>query len=258
MEERMNSHGQQKYPSVKEATDEQRVGIVKEIFATVTGRYDFLNHFLSLRRDISWRRFAVKRMTFFKTHRFLDVATGTADLAIDAARRRAGIDITGLDFVGEMLQVGQAKIVKKGLSRRIRLVQGDALCMPFADSTFDVAAIAFGIRNIPDRVAALKEMMRVVIPGGCVMVLEMTFTRNWFSSLMYRTYLNRILPLVAKRFSLNPRAYYYLADSIMNFPPPPEFVGMMEGAGMTGVEKFKLTFGATYLYVGMKPEAEHP
>jgi demethylmenaquinone methyltransferase/2-methoxy-6-polyprenyl-1,4-benzoquinol methylase len=142
MEERMNSHGQQKYPSVKEATDEQRVGIVKEIFATVTGRYDFLNHFLSLRRDISWRRFAVKKMSFFKSCRFLDVATGTADLAIDAARRRTGIDITGLDFVGEMLQVGQVKIVKKGLSRRIGLVQGDALCMPFANSTFDVAASA--------------------------------------------------------------------------------------------------------------------
>jgi demethylmenaquinone methyltransferase/2-methoxy-6-polyprenyl-1,4-benzoquinol methylase len=257
MEERMNSYGQQKYPSVKEATDEQRVGIVKEIFATVTGRYDFLNHFLSLRRDISWRRFAVKKMSFFKTYRFLDVATGTADLAIDAVRRHTGIDTTGLDFVGEMLQVGQAKIVKKGLSRRIRLVQGDALCMPFADSTFDVAAIAFGIRNIPDRVAALKEMMRVIVPGGRAMVLEMTFTRNWFSSLMYRTYLNRILPFVAKRFSLNPRAYYYLADSIMNFPPPPEFVSMMESTGMKDVERFKLTFGAAYLYMGMKPEAEH-
>jgi len=89
------------------------------------------------------------------------------------------------------------------------------------------------------------------------MVLEMTFTRNWFSSLMYRTYLNRILPFVAKRFSLNPRAYYYLADSIMNFPPPPEFVSMMESTGMKDVERFKLTFGAAYLYMGMKPEAEH-
>jgi demethylmenaquinone methyltransferase/2-methoxy-6-polyprenyl-1,4-benzoquinol methylase len=257
MEERMNSHGQQKYPPVKEVTDEQRVGIVKEIFATVTGRYDFLNHFLSLRRDIYWRRFAVKKMCFFKTYRLLDVATGTADLAIDAARRHTGIDITGLDFVGEMLQVGQAKIAKKGLSRIIRLARGDALCMPFADNTFDAAAIAFGIRNIPDRASALKEMMRVVAPGGRVMVLEMTFTRNWFSSLLYRTYLNRVLPLIAKRFSLNPRAYYYLADSIMNFPPPPEFANMMEGAGMMDVEKFKLTFGATYLYVGVKPEAEH-
>jgi demethylmenaquinone methyltransferase/2-methoxy-6-polyprenyl-1,4-benzoquinol methylase len=256
MEEPIDSQDHRKYPSVKEVTDEQRIGMVKEIFTTVTGRYDFLNHFLSLRRDVFWRRFAVRKMEFFKTHRFLDVATGTADLAIGAARQHASVSITGLDFVQEMLDAGHEKILRKGLSGRIGLIQGDALCLPFPENTFDVAAMAFGIRNIPDRPGALKEMTRVVVPGGRILILEMTFTRNWFSRLMYRVYLNRILPLIGKVLSLNPAAYYYLADSIMNFPSPPEFLGMMEAAGMVDAERFKLTFGATFLYVGLKPKTE--
>jgi demethylmenaquinone methyltransferase / 2-methoxy-6-polyprenyl-1,4-benzoquinol methylase len=257
MEKQVGSKKTGKYPSVKQVTDEQRIGIVKEIFATVTGRYDFLNHLLSLRRDVAWRRFTVKKMRFFDSNRLLDVATGTADLAIDAARRRPSIATTGLDFVGEMLRTGQSKIARRGLSGRISLVQGDALCLPFTDNTFDASSIAFGIRNIPDRPAALREMLRVVVPGGQVLVLEMTFIRNWFTTLMYRTYLNRILPVIAKIFSLNPRAYYYLADSIMNFPSPAAFVKLMEEAGMVEVKKHKLTLGITYLYVGRKPVREN-
>lgn len=226
--------------------------MVKDIFSTITARYDFLNHFLSLRRDIAWRRFAVKKMSFNMTHRFLDVASGTADLAIDAARRYPDITVTGIDFVKEMLDLGRIKVHKKGLSSRIELMQADALALPFCDNSFDVAGIAFGIRNIPDRMQALHEMARVVVPGGQIMVLEMTFTRNWFSNLIYQTYLNRILPSISARFSRNPGAYHYLADSIMNFPPAEQFVRMMEEAGMTRVTKYKLTLGATYLYEGIK------
>lgn len=246
----MNKDG--KYPSVQQVSDQERIGMVKDIFSTITGRYDFLNHFLSLRRDIAWRRFAVRRMAFGTTMRFLDVATGTADLAIDAARRHPAISVTGIDFVKEMLDHGKAKIHRRGLSGRITLLQADALALPFPDNTFDVAGIAFGIRNIPDRMGALKEMARVVVPGGQIMVLEMTFTRNWFSNLVYQTYLNRVLPAISARFSRNPGAYHYLADSIMNFPPAEQFAGMMGEAGMTRVVKHKLTFGATFLYEGIK------
>jgi demethylmenaquinone methyltransferase/2-methoxy-6-polyprenyl-1,4-benzoquinol methylase len=243
---------EKKYPSVREVTDEERILMVKEIFSTVTARYDFLNHFLSLRRDIAWRRFTVGKMCFSETHRFLDVATGTADLAVGAALKYPGVIVVGLDFMEEMLRAGQAKIARKGLSGRIQLLRGDALELPFADNSFDVAGMAFGIRNIPDKARALAEMTRVVVPGGQIMVLEMTFTRGWFSSLLYHTYLNRILPLLARRFSLNPRAYYYLADSIMHFPSPTEFSRLMQDAGMVDVERHKLTFGATYLYTGRK------
>ncbi len=248
----MKEDGMRKYPSVRQVSDQERIGMVKDIFSTITARYDFLNHFLSLRRDIAWRRFAVRRMSFNMTHRFLDVASGTADLAIDAARRHPGISVTGIDFVKEMLDLGRMKIDQKGLSDRITLLQADALSLPFPDNTFDVAGIAFGIRNIPDRSRALREMARVVVPGGQIMVLEMTFTRNWFSNLVYQTYLNRILPSISARLSRNPGAYYYLADSIMNFPPAEQFTRMMEEAGMTQVTKHKLTFGATYLYEGIK------
>jgi demethylmenaquinone methyltransferase / 2-methoxy-6-polyprenyl-1,4-benzoquinol methylase len=249
MEKRVDS----RYPSVKKVTDQERIEMVKEIFATVPGKYDFLNHFLSLRRDIAWRRFTVRKMSFTSTRRFLDVACGTADLSLDAARAYPEISVSGLDFVMEMLDIGQAKVRDGGLSKRIRLMKGDALDLPFRDNSFDVSGMAFGIRNIPDKSRALGEMMRVVVPGGQVMILEMTFTRNWFSNLMYHTYLNHILPRVAKRFSMNPGAYHYLADSIMNFPAPGEFVRIMEDAGLKGVEKYKLTLGATYLYVGKKP-----
>ena len=246
------------YPSVRQMPDSERIGIVKEIFATVTPKYDFLNHFLSMRRDVAWRRFTVRKMSFARTSRLLDVATGTADLAIAAARKHHRIEVTGLDFVKEMLDVGQAKIMRADLGERIALMQGDALSLPFADDSFDAASMAFGIRNIPDKIGALREMARVVVPGGKVMILEMCFTPNWFSSLMYRTYLNRILPRVAARFSLNPAAYGYLADSIMNFPSPDAFLSLMGEAGMVNLDKHKLTFGATYLYVGTKKEKHRP
>jgi len=242
-----------KYPSVRTVSEKERIGMVKEMFSTITGKYDFLNHFLSLRRDIAWRRFTVKKMRFFKTRRFLDVACGTADLSIDAAMRHSGISVTGADFVFEMLEIGKAKIEKKGLGQRITLMQGDALELPFCDNSFDVVGIAFGIRNIPDRERALREMLRVVVPGGAVMVLEMTFIQNRLFKLFYHVYLNYILPRLARRFSPNPAAYHYLADSIMNFPQPDAFAAIMEKAGMVNVRKYPLTFGVTYLHVGIKP-----
>ncbi len=249
----MGKEGQERYAPVKEMADIERIRAVKEIFSTVTGRYDLLNHLLSLRRDIAWRRFAVRRMRFSNTNRFLDVATGTADLAIEAARRNQFLQVTGLDFVQEMMDVGRVKIAAKGLSDRIRLLRGDALTLPFLDNSFDVAAIAFGIRNIPNKLPALQEMRRVVLPGGQVMVLEMTFPRASLFQGFYRTYLNCFLPKIARGFSKNPEAYHYLADSIMNFPDPAAFAGIMTEAGLVRVEKYSLDFGITYLHIGLKP-----
>jgi demethylmenaquinone methyltransferase / 2-methoxy-6-polyprenyl-1,4-benzoquinol methylase len=226
--------------------------MVKEMFSTVTKKYDFLNHLLSLRRDVAWRRFTVKKMKFPGAGRLLDVACGTADLSIDAARRHGSINITGIDFVYEMLDVGKKKVEHKGLDRRITLMQSDAMELPFRDSSFDIVAVAFGVRNMPDRERALKEMLRVTVPGGSVMVLEMTFTRNRMFKIIYHIYLNYLLPRLAKHFSPNPAAYHYLADSIMNFPNPDAFAAMMEAAGMVNVKKYPLTLGVTYLHTGMK------
>jgi demethylmenaquinone methyltransferase/2-methoxy-6-polyprenyl-1,4-benzoquinol methylase len=134
------------------------------------------------------------------------------------------------------------------------LMQGDALHIPFDDSTFDVTGIAFGIRNIPNREQALKEMLRVTVPSGQIMILEMTFIQNRFFKFLYYAYLNYLLPLFAKFFSANPAAYHYLADSIINFPSPDQFVRIMEKTGMTNVEKYPLTFGVTWLHIGIKPK----
>ncbi len=251
----MDSGADKKYPSVREITETERIGMVKEMFSTITKKYDFLNHLLSLRRDVAWRRFTVKKMRFFNTARLLDVACGTADLSIDAARRYNQINITGIDFVHEMLEAGRQKIQKKGLGRRIVLMQSDALELPFCDNSFDVVAVAFGVRNMPNREKALKEMLRVAVPGGSVMVLEMTFTQNRLFKVIYHIYLNYLLPRLAKHFSPNPAAYHYLADSIMNFPNPDAFAAMMEAAGMVNVQKYPLTLGVTYLHTGIKPGA---
>lgn len=241
-----------KYPQVRTITDSERIRMVQEIFSTITGRYDFLNRFLSLRRDVYWRKFAAAKMTFFRTHRYLDVACGTGDLSVAAARRHPHITVTGVDFVEAMVNAARRKVEREKLADRITLLQGDALCLPFADASFDVTGIAFGIRNIPDRSRALSEMLRVTAPGGQVMILEMTFVRNRLFKGFYSLYLNHLLPVFAKAFSKNPAAYYYLADSIMNFPAPDEFSKILEQAGLVDVEKFPLTFGIAWLHVGKR------
>ena len=254
----MHNSPPEKYPRVKTVTDAERIRMVKEIFSTITGKYDFLNRFLSLRRDVAWRNFAAKKMRFFQTNRYLDVACGTGDLSIAAAVRHPRISVTGIDFVTEMVAAAKDKVQNKNLAGRIEIMQGDALALPFEDNSFDVAGIAFGIRNIPDRERALSEMLRVTVPGGQVMVLEMTFVQNWFFKLLYYVYLNYLLPAFAKIFSRNPAAYYYLADSIMNFPDPDAFAKIMEGAGMVNVNKYPLTFGITWLHIGEKATSEIP
>ncbi|MHB8771557.1 MAG: ubiquinone/menaquinone biosynthesis methyltransferase [Syntrophales bacterium] len=240
------------YPPVTGIGRDEHVGMVREIFATIPGRYDFLNRLLSLRRDVAWRRFAVRKMRFFDTFRFLDVATGTADLAIDAALRHPAIRVTGIDFVREMLLPGRLKIAGQGLGDRIRILPADAMALPFADRSFDAAGIAFGIRNMPDRLGALREMRRVLVPGGQVFVLEMNFPRNRFSRWFFALYLNRLLPAAAGLFSGNPAAYRYLSDSILHFPEPRAFLAMMAEAGFRDLRRYSLTLGITCLYVGSR------
>ncbi|MBC8472173.1 MAG: class I SAM-dependent methyltransferase [Planctomycetes bacterium] len=162
----MAKHINEKYVSVAAITKAEHVRVVKDIFKTITRRYDFLNHFFSLGRDIHWRRFTTGKMHFLKTFRFLDVATGTGDLAIETALRYPAVRVTGLDFVQEMMDRGKRKVEKKGLSHRITFSRGDALNLPFPDDHFDVAGIAFGLRHITDRKKGLGEERQGVAPRG--------------------------------------------------------------------------------------------
>lgn len=234
-------------------TQAGQTGVVMDIFTTAHERYDLLNHLLSLRRDVGWRAFAVDKMRFPDEGRFLDVATGTADLALAAARRYPSLRVTGIDFAEPMLAIGRRKVRAAGLCDRITLFASDALTLPFASGSFDVAAIAFGMRNIPDKVKALREMARVTRAGGQVMVLEMTFAPAPAFRVIYGAYLCGILPRIARLFAANGGAYSYLADSIKSFPAPRAFAGIMEAAGLTDITWHGLTFGAAYLHVGLTP-----
>jgi demethylmenaquinone methyltransferase/2-methoxy-6-polyprenyl-1,4-benzoquinol methylase len=240
-------------PPVKRPTEAERVRLVRHIFSTVTGSYDFLNRLLSLRRDVAWRRKTVLHMRFQRTRRLLDVATGTCDLAVEAALHDPSIRVVGADLVRDMMEAGEAKIRRRGLSHRIRLLEADALSLPFAGERFDAASMAFGIRNIPDRVSALREMARVVVPGGRVLILELALPRYRVFQRLYGLYLNGMLPRLAGLFSPNPEAYRYLADTVMTFPAPEAFAALMQEAGLERVEIHPLTFGVTYLHVGHKP-----
>ncbi len=249
----MTKRLKKQYPAVATVSGTQHIGMVEEIFSTIPERYDFLNHLMSFSLDKGWRKFTVARMKFPRTRRFLDIATGTGDLAIAAARAYSDIHVTALDFAGEMMAVGRKKVDREELSRRIVFLQGDAMQIPLPDQSVDVTAVAFGIRNMPDRKRALAEMYRVIIPGGQVMVLEMNFPRQSWWAGCYRFYLKHIMPWIAAIFTKNPAAYRYLGDSIMNFPQPDAFGRLMQEAGLRNIVQYPLTMGTTYLHVGERP-----
>ena len=152
-----------------------------------------------------------------------------------------------------MLEVGERKVRAMGLQDRVRLLEADAMALPFPDASFDVTAVAFGMRNMPRKQAALREMARVTVPGGQVMVLEMTFAPAPLFRPLYGFYLTRILPRLARLFARDVATYYYLGDSIRHFPAPAVFRGMMEEAGLRSVSYQSLTFGTAYLHVGRAP-----
>ena len=181
------------------------------------------------------------RDAFFKSFKFLDMATGTGDLAIDAVNVHANIKAIGLDFVQEMVDYGNVKIKSQNLLDRAVLKWGDATNIAYEDNTFDVTAMAFGIRNIPDKIQALTEMRRVVIPEGQILILELTTPDPGIFRNIYNFYLNGLLPKIAKRFTANPAAYEYLADSIMNFPTRSEFISLLESIGIRDIKAIPLS-----------------
>ena len=240
------------YPPVNQMTQTQKIRIVKDIFSSITDKYDFLNRFLSLRQDIAWRDKTVKEMRFFKSYKLLDMATGTGDLAIDAVKMYPNIEATGLDFVHEMVSYGNKKIIKQNLEDRVKLKWGDALDIYYEDNTFDVAAIAFGIRNIPDKVKALNELKRVVLVKGQILILELTTPDPGFFRNIYSFYLNGLLPKISRIFTTNPAAYEYLADSIMNFPTRSEFISLLSSIGFKNIKAIPLSLGICTLYIAYK------
>jgi demethylmenaquinone methyltransferase/2-methoxy-6-polyprenyl-1,4-benzoquinol methylase len=225
---------------------------VESMFDSIAWRYDFLNHFLSFGIDHLWRQRAIKIIAkSFKNPHILDVATGTGDLAL-AAMKLDPSAITGIDISGEMLKIGRAKIEKKGLSGIIELLPGDSENIPFSDNVFDVAMVAFGVRNFSDPLKGLTEMNRVIRAEGMIMVLEFSKPSSFPFRPVYNFYFRNILPFFGKLLSRDKAAYSYLPDSVMKFPDNEEFLKLLDLAGFSHTRQIKLTGGVASIYTGIK------
>jgi demethylmenaquinone methyltransferase / 2-methoxy-6-polyprenyl-1,4-benzoquinol methylase len=226
---------------------------IRRMFDGIAPRYDRLNHLLSLNVDKAWRR-KVARMVPATTGPVLDVCTGTGDLAFEYDRACGGrVPVVGADFAGEMLTTAVEKSRRRCTHPRIGFVQADAQRLPFADGTFEVVAVAFGLRNVTDTDRGLSEMARVTRPSGRVAVLEFSRPRHWFLGRAYRAYFRYLLPWVGQLFSRSrEKAYAYLPASVMEFPDGEALAIRMRAAGLHDVMITPLTFGIATLYVGTK------
>jgi len=218
------------------------------MFDAIAERYDRLNRVLSMGIDRRWRRRAIDAMALDAGARVLDVATGTGDMLLEIGRAGAGGAVVGLDPAPRMLEVARLKLQAAGLAN-VDLVEGDAQALPFDAHRFDACCIAFGIRNVPDRLRALREMARVTRPGGRVVILELTDPRGKLLGAAARLYIRRVVPWLGALLSRQ-AAYRYLERSIAAFPPPERFAALMEEAGLRVSRVEPLTFGVCHLFVG--------
>ena len=224
---------------------------VGDMFDQIAGSYDFLNHLLSLNIDRRWRRLAVNSLRPIHPKIILDVATGTADLALEAIRLNPH-KITGVDLSEGMLAIGKEKVRRKNLEGVIELVAGRSEELPFDDHVFDATMVAFGVRNFEDPLKGLQEMCRVLRSGGRIVVLEFTLPGKGLMRTLYRLYFHRILPSIGKLFSKNLDAYRYLPDSVEHFPKGREFMDLMGRAGFSEMDFRSMTLGICGLYTATK------
>lgn len=222
------------------------------MFDGIAGRYDLLNRIISFGIDQGWRRKEVAALELPEGGRVLDLATGTADVAIAVAEAHPSATIVGVDPSEKMLEVGRTKIEARTLSDRVSLEVGDAQALRFADASFEGITMAFGIRNVPDRDKALREMARVLVPGGRVAILELSEPRGGIFSSLARIHVHHVVPFVGGLLS-GQKEYGYLQRSIAAFPPAEEFGERITQAGLELCEIVSLTMGVAHLYVARRP-----
>ncbi|GIW86601.1 MAG: demethylmenaquinone methyltransferase [Isosphaeraceae bacterium] len=228
---------------------------VRRMFGAIAPRYDLLNHLLSLNIDRRWRAYTVRRVPPRAGEAVLDCCTGTADLALAYDRAaRGGVEVIGTDFCRPMLEIGWRKVRKARATGRMRLIEADTQRLPFADDTFGVVTVAFGLRNVSDTRRGLAEMIRVARPGGRVAILEFSRPRTPVLGRLYLAFFRHVLPRVGEAMAPNrDGAYAYLPASVLQFPEGAEMVALMEESGLVDVEAERLTLGVATLYVGTKP-----
>ena len=224
---------------------------VATMFDNIAGNYDFLNHFLSLGIDIFWRKRLVRKLQKQKPQNILDVATGTADLAI-AMMKIKPFNVVGIDISNGMLEVGRKKIKQQDLEKTIQLQQADSEDLPFEDATFDAVTVSFGARNFENLQKGLSEMARVLKPGGKIYILEFSKPTLFPFKQLYDFYFKFVLPLIGKLLSKDNAAYSYLPESVKAFPHGKELNSIIENCGYTNAKNHPLTMGIAYIYTAQK------
>jgi len=224
---------------------------VAAMFNDIAVSYDFLNHFLSANTDKLWRKKAVKMLAPHLPKIILDVATGTGDLAI-AMQKLNPQKIIGIDIAEEMLEIGRKKIASLGLQHKIELKNGDALNIPFPESSFDAVTVAFGVRNFEDLDKGLSQIYNILTKEGVFLILEFSRPRNNLLGAMYKFYSGKILPFIGKIFSKNKKAYKYLFDSVQQFPGVQEMKENLRIHGFKEIKTKSLSFGIATIYIASK------
>jgi demethylmenaquinone methyltransferase/2-methoxy-6-polyprenyl-1,4-benzoquinol methylase len=225
---------------------------VAEMFDKIAFRYDFLNRFLSGGIDVYWRKQAIRELRGLGDFTVLDVATGTGDMAVLLARNFPLARITGIDISEGMLDVGRQKLTRLKLTNRITLRPGDSEALPFSDNQFDAITVAFGVRNFENLGKGLREMGRVLKPGGKLVLLEFSQPRTPGISQLCKAYMRLIAPRIAGLAASNREAYQYLNDSVQAFPEGEELIHILEDCGYTDTALKRLSFGICSLYTGEK------
>jgi len=225
---------------------------VRSMFGAVARRYDFLNRLLSLGRDVAWRRRAAAEVSDGPGDLVLDLCGGTGDLSLALARLRPGALVVCADFSHPMLVRAGTKLSRTGLSRRCALLEADALRLPLRDGSVAAVTVAFGVRNFSDLDTGLREILRVLRPGGRLVVLEFSRPTAPVLSGLYSVYLNRVLPRVGDRISGRRGPYAYLARTIGEFPDPPAFAGLLRESGFAAASWTPMTGGIVCIHTAVK------
>lgn len=232
-------------------SSEKKKQQVEQMFDNIAPKYDFLNHFLSLGIDKLWRKKAIRILSGYKTNLLLDVASGTGDFAIAAAKLKPS-KIIGFDISEQMLNVGRAKVQRLGLDHIIEFQKGDSEAMPFDDEHFDAITVAFGVRNFENLENGLKEFVRVLKNDGVAIILEFSKPKYFPMKQLYLFYFFGILPLIGRLVSKDSSAYSYLPESVMAFPDDQKFLTILRNVGFSKASQRRLSFGIATIYIAQK------
>ena len=224
---------------------------VENMFDSIAGKYDFLNRLFSFRVDVLWRNKVVNMLKPHQPKMILDVATGTADLAITLSKLQP-TKIIGLDLSNNMLEIGRIKVKDKNLSRMIELVKGDSENLPFENNTFDAITVAFGVRNFEHLEKGLSEILRVLKPNGQFIILEFSKVKTFPLKQFYQFYFRFIMPTLGKLFSKDSKAYTYLPNSVQVFPEGKEMCVILHNTGFKNATCQPLSFGISSIYHSVK------